>query len=81
MWFEKNKKNNRSLRVNINQKYSLQGANPHSSGSDGSSLCRAFVSKLTRPAQPTAIRAVPALCPLQSNKPAFGHKPLHLAIY
>ena len=57
-----------------NHKNSLLWAN--SSSFDGGSLWWAYVSKLTRPPQPTAISAVPALCPQQGDKPRLRQKPL-----
>ena len=60
--------------LNKNHKNTLLWANPHSSGFDVAGLCRAYVSKLTRPPQPTAISAVPALCPPQGDKPRLRLK-------
>ena len=60
--------------LNKNHKNTLWWANPHSSGFDVAGLCRAYVSKLTRPPQATAISAVPALCPPQGDKPRLRLK-------
>ena len=69
-----NKKVEAGLAINKNHKNTLWWANPHSSGFDAAGLCRAYVSKLTSPPQPTVISAVPALCPPQGDKPRLRLK-------